>query len=147
MTHNTEEWRYECDCEATRAAYAATERGGAASCDCNGCRNFVAARSQIYPARFLELLEKLGIDPLKDAEAYHNARRGPGRHDYGGWFHFIGQLHGTSNPAVIDFGDGFTASFGRASAPCLTAFRDMSLVQLDFHATAVPWVLDEPEPE
>ena len=141
------QWRYECAREATKAAYAQLERGGAASCDCNGCRNFVAARAHVFPPRFLALLEALGIDPFKDAETYHHARLGPGRHDYGGWFHFVGQLHTTGDFPVVDFGGGFTVSLCRAHAPPLTCLENMPLVQLEFHSDAVPWVLDEPEAE
>jgi hypothetical protein len=97
--------------------------------------------------RFLALLEALGIDPFKDAETYHNARLGPGRHDYGGWFHFVGQLHTTGDFPVVDFGGGFTVSLCRAHAPPLTCLENMPLVQLEFHSDAVPWVLDEPEAE
>jgi hypothetical protein len=50
------------------------------------------ARARAFPAEFLSLLDQLGIDPCKDAEVYRNARLAPGRHDYGGWYHFIGTL-------------------------------------------------------
>lgn len=138
---------FECDLQATRAAYAKVERGGAASCDCNGCRNFVAVRMQVFPQRFVAFLETLGIDPSKDGEIYHNARLAPGRHDYAGWFHFVGDLYVTGDFPVVDFGEGFTAWLCRASAPSLTALQGMPLVQLEFHSEAVPWVLDEAEPE
>jgi hypothetical protein len=141
------QWRFACDQEATRAAYAEISRGGAASCDCNGCRNFVAARKQVFPHEFIAMLDTLGIDPSKEAEAYHNARVAPGRHDYGGWFHFVGVLHVSGDFPVVDFGQGLTAWLRRASAPSLETLRGRPLVELEFHSEAVPWVLNESEPE
>lgn len=76
---------------------------------------------------------------------YHNARFAPGQHDYGGWFHFVGSLDRTGDFAPVDFGDGFTAWLSRRGAPALPALKDLPLVQLEFHATHVPWGLCEPE--
>ena len=87
-----DEWKYRADLDATILAYGRTERGGVDTCDCAGCRNFRAARADCLPPEFIALLGQLGIDPLKDAEVHHNARIAPGRHDYGGWYHFIGTL-------------------------------------------------------
>ena len=102
------QWRYSADRAATEAAYAREPAGAATTCTCVGCRNFVAVRSQIFPPRFVEFLESLGIDPAKkEAEAYHTARLAPGRHHYGGWYHFIGILEITGDFAPVDFGDGF----------------------------------------
>jgi hypothetical protein len=140
-------WRYDCDREATRAAYAKAELGGSVACGCNGCRNFVLARSQAFPAQFVALLESLGIDPYKDGEVYHNARLAPGRHDYGGWFHFVGQLYETGDFPAVDFGGGFTVSVCRTCAPALSTLQNLPTVQIEFHADAVPWMLDEPEAE
>jgi hypothetical protein len=82
--------RYTVDRAATRAAYARQPAGGATTCTCNGCRNFLAARDRIFPSRFVEFLESLGIDPTKEAEAYRTGQLAPGRHHYGGWYHLNG---------------------------------------------------------
>lgn len=141
-----DEWHYTVDRDATIATYARAEDGGADRCDCNGCRNFRLARTRVYPSTFLALLDRLGIDPHKEAEAYHNARLAPGRHDYGGWFHFVGTLDETKEFAKIDLGAGFTTWLCRADAPRLPSFEGQrSLVQLEFHSDAVPWLLEEPE--
>ena len=124
-------WRFECDSEATQVAYSRVSRGGAESCSCNGCRNFVGARNRVFPDAFLELLATLGVGPLKDAEAYHNARLAPGRHDYGGWYHFIGQLTVDGDFGAVDFGNGFTASLCKATAPRLKSLEGLPVVQLD----------------
>jgi len=141
------QWQYECDHDATKAACAKVERGGAVACSCNGCRNFVAARERIFSEAFLSFLETVGIDPLKDAEAYHVARLAPGRHDYGGWFHFVGKLTSTGDFPVVDLGSGLTAWLCQPNAPRLSPLERLPVVQVEFHSDAVPWLLDEPEPE
>jgi len=85
-------WVYTADRDATIEAYSQIERGGADRCDCAWCRNFRKVRPQVFPSEFLALLGVLGIDPNKDAEVYHIARLAPGRHYYGGWYHFVGNF-------------------------------------------------------
>ena len=142
---NFGQWKYSVDRDATIVAYGRAERGGTDTCDCANCRNFRVARAHAFPAEFFALLDQLGIDPLKDAEVYHNARLAPGRHDYGGWYHFIGSLDQTGDFPPVDLGGGFTAYMCRASAPRLPSLDAMPVVQVEFHAEAVPWLLDEPE--
>jgi hypothetical protein len=139
------QWKYTADRDATILAYGRTERGGADTCDCADCRNFRVARAGSFPAGFLALLYKLGIDPRKDAEVYHNARLAPGRHCYGGWYHFVGTLDQTGDCPAVDLGDGFSVWMCHASAPRLPSLEGMQVVQVEFHAEAVPWLLDEPE--
>jgi len=141
------QWRYSVDRAATEAAYAREPAGGAVTCTCVGCRNFVAARNQIFPPRFVEFLESLGIDPAKEADAYHTARMAPGRHHYGGWYHFIGTLESTGDFAPVDFGDGFTSWMRAAVAPRLESFRTAPVVELEFSTDRAPWVLNETELE
>lgn len=137
------QWKYTADRDATILAYGRTERGGADTCNCADCRNFSVARADSFPAEFLALLVELGIDPRKDAEVYHNARLAPGRHCYGGWYHFVGTLDQTGD--WVDLGDGFRVWMCPASAPRLRSLEGMQVVQVEFHAEAVPWLLDEPE--
>ena len=137
--------KYTADRDATILAYGRTERGGADTCNCAGCRNFRLARAESFPTEFLALFDKLGIDPRKDAEVYHNARVAPGRHDYGGWYHFVGTLDQTGDFSPVDLGGGFTVWMCHASAPRLPSLDGMGVVQLEFHAEAVPWRLDESE--
>jgi hypothetical protein len=139
------DWLFTCDRRATVDAYGRAQAGGADSCACNTCRNFVVVRDRVFPPAFLELLCSLGIDPHKDGEVYHNARLAPGRHDYGGWFHFVGSLDRTGDFSVVDLGDGFTVWLTRKAAPALAALKDHPLVELQFHAANVPWGLNEPE--
>jgi hypothetical protein len=138
-------WKYLADRDATVLAYAQTERGGADTCDCAGCRNFRAARADCFPPDFIALLGQLGIDPRKDGEVYHNARIAPGRHDYGGWYHFIGTLDDMGEFPFVELGPDFSVWMCPASAPRLASLEGKPVVQLEFHAGAVPWRLDEPE--
>jgi hypothetical protein len=140
------EWQFTSELDATQAAYARIGAGGADTCDCNTCRDFVAARERAFPPSFLSLLGSLGIDWHKDGEVYHNARLAPGRHDYAGWYHFVGTLDKTGDFAPVKFSDDFTVWLCRRHAPALPGLRELALVELNFHAENVPWVLDEPEP-
>jgi hypothetical protein len=91
-------------------------------------------------------LTTLGVDPLKDGEAYHNARVAPGRHNYGGWYHFIGKLTIDGDFGMVDFGSGFTACLCKATAPRLKTLEGLPVVQIEFQSEAVPWMLSETEP-
>ena len=139
------EWLFTSDLHATQTAYSAIDVGGADRCDCNACRNFIAVRDRTFPPAFVSLLQSLGIDPHKDGEVYHNARLAPGRHDYGGWYHFVGSLERTGDFAPVDFGDGFTVWLSERHAPALRGLEELPLVELNFHAGNVPWGLAEPE--
>ena len=140
------QWTYDVDRDATALAYGRSAKGWADTCDCAPCRNFRAARSKAFPAGFVALLDQLGIDPTKDGEVYHNGRMAPFRHDYGGWFHFIGSLTESGDFPSVRFEEGFTAWMCAASAPRLASLNGSPVVQLEFHAESVPWLLEEPEP-
>ena len=71
-------------------------------------RSFVADDANELSARVQKSTD-LDDRGQKDAEAYHNARLAPGRHDYGGWYHFVGQL-------TVD-GDFAAVTSGRALRP------------------------------
>jgi len=141
------QWRYKVDREATINAYAKADSNHTSRCGCIYCRNFERVRTIIFPQDFRTLIETLGIDYNKEAEAYHNARLATGLHDYGGWFHFVGTLDETGDFAPVDFGSGFTAWMLQAHAPRLSPLKGLSVVELGFHSDAVPWLLDEPEPD
>ena len=117
-------WEFTCDRPATVEAYSRAEAGGSDTCPCNTCRNFAVVREEVFPGVFRSLLESLGIDPRKDAEVYHNARIAPGRHDYGGWFHFIGTLEKDGDFPLVEMAEGFYVWLRRAGAPTLSSLRD-----------------------
>jgi hypothetical protein len=105
----------------------------------------VAARSVVFPAEFLSFLERLGIDPTKDGQVYHNGRLSPGRHHYGGRFHFAGTLDVTGDIPSVRVSEDFEVFLCRKSAPNLAELNGLPLVQVEFAASAVPWLLDESE--
>jgi hypothetical protein len=137
------QWEYSCDRAATAEAYARIDMGGADQCSCAGCRNFLKARNEVFPERFLALLESLGIDSRKDAEIVYYGPSGQGIYFYGGWFHFVGTLDTTGDFAPVPMGEGFETWLCRAHAPRISPLKDLPVVQLEFAARNVPWHLDE----
>jgi hypothetical protein len=95
----------------------------------------------VYPQSFVSFLESVGIDPRKDGEVYHTGEISPGNHHYGGWFHFVGSLAKTGDFPEVEMAPGFRVSLCRRSAPALPALKDLSLVQVEFQAERVRWVL------
>jgi hypothetical protein len=144
------------DREATLAAYALLERGYADICGCEGCRNFAAQRATVYPPDFLALLDRLGIDPLKEGEAVHYGGVPPGLHAYGGWFYFIGSLLTPGERLVEVKGGsfwvpaahkteerGFFYYVGTLTPQPPPSFLGKPVLALEFE-TRLPWVLAEP---
>jgi hypothetical protein len=80
------------DREATAAIYAGLRGGWAEGCLCVGCRNLMAQRDVAYPSEFREVLDRLGIDPNKEAEAVADGPLENGLHHYGGWFFLVGEM-------------------------------------------------------
>jgi hypothetical protein len=154
-------WEIECDQETTRDLFSRVQSGAPETCGCVPCRNFAAAREQLYPVDVIQLLDSLGIPHDREAEVYHTHRIRPRRHGYGGWFHFVGRIVGgldackqigTTKDAPVwgfdlekvsaEFKMGFTQRIGLLKEP----FQGHPIVQIEFQAT-VPWVLTEEEPE
>jgi hypothetical protein len=141
------QWEYTCDSSATEHAYLRAGVGGAESCGCNTCRNFVAVRDKLFPPECVALLHSLGVKHTKDAEVYHLAKVSLGRHQYGGWYHFVGRLEKTGDFPMMEVSPSFKVWMCKDSAPHLKALEGLSRVQLEFVADDVPWVLHEPEPQ
>lgn len=141
-------WLCCCDPEATRQAYTSFEERPAETCGCCYCRNFAAARSQVYPAEVRGLFEEIGIDFTKEAEVYELIRLAPGLRLYGGWFHFVGRIEeetGDGDKRAI-LNETFSISVHDNPVLIPDPFQGVPLLQLDFNAH-VPWVLQEPEPD
>lgn len=150
-------WELEYDPIVTRELFCRLPLGAPEVCGCTPCRNFAAARTQAYPAAATRLFELLGIAMHRESEVYHTHRIAPGKHHYGGWFHFVGTIVSGSDAAKqigataawsfdleevsLGFKLGFTRRIGLLKAP----FKGHPVVQLEFQAE-VPWVLAEPEP-
>jgi hypothetical protein len=143
-------WRLFADREATRQAYTEIRIGGPEECGCCHCRNFAAARNQVYPVEVRRLFEDLGIDFSKEVEVYHTGRRSPGLHHYGGWFHCIGRIEAKGDEVGefdVEAGEGpFHLYFHDKPNLVAASFETLPLLQLEFDAQ-VPWVVHGPEPE
>lgn len=114
---------------------------GADECTCIYCKNFRAQRGSAYPQDFLDLLGRLGIDPLKEWEAFGTdfGRSGPDRHLYGGWFLFCGKIvqESTRDWDERPFSWHFTDSFPKGTLPA-----GMSICAVEF-LTSLRWILPE----
>jgi hypothetical protein len=139
-------WQYRVDEARTAESYARASQGDAERCGCSFCRNFIAARDVALPREFWEFLVRLGIDPLKDGEVYHEGRLAPGNHCYGGWYHFVGELTETGDFPPVKYPNGFIAYMCRKSAPHLVSLDGLPVVQIEFRAQNVPWVISDEEP-
>lgn len=140
------DWIFDCDVEATRKAYDEIDFGGAEVCDCYLCRNFLAARPDVFPTKFLDLFVRLGIDHRKEAESYHINRLAPGLHLYGAWYHFIGQIvQQPDSPAKLS--ENVTIDFMTKRDLAAESFANQPLVQVEI-TLKVSWTLaQEEEPD
>ena len=139
------EWIFDCDVEATRKAHDGIDYGGAEACDCHLCQNFLAARPDVFPAEFLDLFVRLGIDHRKEAESYHIVGLAPGLHLYGAWYHFIGQI--VQQPdAPAKLSENLTIDFLTNRDLAAESFANQPLVQVEI-TLEVSWTLTEEEPD
>ncbi len=140
-------WQIEFDRQATANAYTQIDSGGAETCVCDPCRNWAASRDQILSSEFREFLERLGISPDREVEAYHNCRLESGLHSYGGWYHFVGNVVSgeQEGAAPVRFG-AFVVFFRSRPVMLHTAFAGHPVVQLEF-AAEVPWLSNITESE
>lgn len=152
-------WTLSFDHEATRGACAQIRSGGSEECLCLPCKNFAAARQQVYPRGFQDFFTRVGIDLAKEAEVCHVCRLRPGIHLYNGLFHFVGRVEEGDDawqpvepgsevrtPAFEKLGDGFSFGLSRSVGVLADSFAGGQAAQVEFMAE-VPWVLEEPEPE
>lgn len=132
------------DHDATTVVYRSITRGGASECSCSGCDNFACIRTQAYPPEFIRILSVLGIDPLKEDEAFEYGRDDQGLHIYGGWFHFVGEVVQLGQRVDLD---GFQFWFDPfEQVPQNDLFEPGPVSAIEF-LTHLPWVSDQPEPD
>ena len=146
-------WLLECDPDATRRALTEVPAGAPEACGCLHCRNFAAARDDVYGPDLRILLTQLGVPADREAEVYDC---GPaerfGYRRAGGWFHFVGRIvrdplideAPPARPFVL-LGPELQVYFVAGGALVPDALAGHSVVQLEFE-TEVPWVLAEPVP-
>ena len=129
------------DRELTRQAYSLIKRGGADECGCSYCRNFSVQRSTVYPASFLSILDRLGIDPDKEDEVYELGPAG-GLLLYGGWLFFAGELVKAGERRKNESGSEFQNHFTDARMlPKPSVDFGEHVLAVDF-LTKLPWIID-----
>ena len=133
------------DREATAAKYSAMEQGFVQACGCVFCRNFAVQRDVAYPPSFRAVVEQLGIDLNKEADAFEFAPVDDGCHLYGGGFVFAGELvtSGERNATAAD--SHYFEYFFTTAGPTPDAFSEGARLRVEF-TTHVKWVLAE-DPE
>jgi hypothetical protein len=136
------DWVFDCDVESTRWAYQSHTAGGLETCECAGCKNFLAQRDSVFPSELMKFFAEVGVNYKRDAEIYHITRLESGLHQYGGWFHFVGYIvKQPIGPANLDH---FTVDFVPDRALAAKAFENQPLVQVEITAE-IPWALSEKE--
>ena len=140
------------DHDATAAVYRTAEQGDRERCGCIFCRNFAAQRSLAYPPSFRALLERLGVDPNKEGEAFEYGPVSDGCHLYGGWFYLVGEMvtAGERNNSVTHAQNGNSDGpdahqfefFFTTSHPRAEAFGGGPVLAIEF-TTHLKWVLAE----
>ncbi len=143
----------DCNPERTREFYA---RDSGVVCDCAGCRNFVAAISQL-PEELRAFLEQFGIDPAKPAEMSAVCTTDAGQIFYDGFYHLCGEIKEGKEPFIqtgpksFKLDERYLLPVGEDS---LWLGQKHALVDPDFPRPVVqmnvdfnlPWVLDEENP-
>jgi hypothetical protein len=131
------------DREATLDLYRQTITiPGTVSCSCISCKNFTAQRGKAFSQEFVQLLMTLGIDPLKEWEAFdYDFGEDRSGHLYGGWFLFVGGLvqgmdgRPESNQEPLAY--WFTGSFPTGTLPIGPKYCAVEFL------ARIPWVLPE----
>lgn len=149
-------WVLHVDPERTRESYSQIATGGAEECGCEPCENFAAARGSVYPPEVLELFERLGVNPMLEAEVMHLCRLPNGLHQYAGWLHLVGQIAeggecwreagpDSRTQDLEPVAESFQLGFSSDRAVANDAFDALPVVAVEFNAE-VPWVAETEEP-
>ena len=130
----------EVDPERTERTYREIQKGGAESCSCSGCKNYLAALPESLPKEVILFFSKAGIDPKKDAEVYEQGEVSPGIRSYGGEYYLWGAI--TSEPKREQvLNNNFRFAFMKPSPLAQKQFRSEGALCFYFHAE-LPWVLE-----
>ena len=134
------DWLLDVDVVATQAAYSTIARGDPETCGCLYCRNFAAAREIAYPETVQSFYKQLGISPDREAETYEAGSVEDGRHHYGGWHHFIGQIVRSAS-STVEIAPCFSVWFQKSKSCAEPVFHDVpDVVQVEFF-TLLPWLI------
>jgi hypothetical protein len=135
------------DREQTLEAYKRIDQSWADECKCVLCRNFIAQRETAFPASFLVLLNRLGIDSSKEGEVFGCYPMPSGNRRYDGWFFFSGTLLEVGERRVSRDGvDYFVIGPGRMPSPHPRDAFGANPLALDF-TLEIPWILLNENPD
>lgn len=134
-------WLMSVDADRTRTTYASITAGGAERCGCAGCRNFRAVVLNSFPADVLAFFERMGIDPLKDAEVYELGETDANLHAYGGEYYFWGTLESQPTREVECY-PHFRVAVTSPSPLAQREFREDGALCFIFDAH-LPWTLSK----
>lgn len=147
----------DCNVDATIAAFRAYTPDLPWTCDCNGCRNYRAARDLIYTDPVLRFFSQFGIDTTKPAEIYECGQIGEIFH-CACWFHFVGTIVDLNHQVfdilpsrlipvftrdAVDISESVRVDFNnkRHLLPDAVKSQPVVLLECEFK---IPWLLPEP---
>ena len=134
------------DRERTSKAYLSIAQGDAERCGCASCLNFAAQRNSAYPESFRSLLDRLGIDPNREGEAYECGPEGD-LFLYGGWFYCAGEITVVGERLTEDPVTGFRYWFTDARRlPKPPVDFGENVIAVEF-TTRIPWIISPRPPE
>ena len=154
MHFQTEIYELQIDAERTAQFYRETALN---TCDCDGCRNFVLAATQL-PDHVASFLRQFGIDPAKPAEISAVYAPSDNTVFYNGFYHICGTIEKGTN-AYIQVGEKsfkldpqYTIELDRENLVFFSP--DVHLLEDNFPTPAfqmeccftLPWLLSEPNP-
>ncbi|QOG04251.1 hypothetical protein [Flavobacterium sp. MDT1-60] len=146
------DWRFEVDKTLTLETYSSVNGGGADSCPCSDCKNYIQNRENVFPEEVKTLFLNLGVDYNKEVEICSLQILPNGLHHIAGWFHFKGKIIDGKNCKkdieneafhieLTSIGNNFSIGFCEQSS--LTFFKNKNgLIQVEFEAH-IPWVINK----
>ncbi|MEW5822226.1 MAG: hypothetical protein AB1782_18675 [Cyanobacteriota bacterium] len=131
-------WKIKVDIKKTLEVYKSIS---VINCECIYCQNYLQA-CDLYEPEIKKLFDNLGVDVKKSPEIYTMNQGEDGRHFYGGWYHFIGEIIDGEKElkSYQTFSKDFQIAFTETIYMKNDQFTD-PIVQLEF-VGYLPWVLD-----
>ncbi len=145
-------WKFGVDKALTIGNYSNIIAGGAESCLCSDCKNYIQNRENVFPEEVKTLFLNLGVDYNKEVEILSYQILPNGFHHIAGWFHFKGKIingkdckkdieNGSFQIELTHIDNNF--SIGFCEQDSLTFFKNKDgLIQIEFE-TYIPWVIDK----
>lgn len=123
-------YELEFDRDATAVCYARVQVPGPEECGCAYCRNWVAAREQVLPTEFRNMLMQFGIPHNGEIEVWEaTGKTQP--HFYGGWYFVVGRILGGEPRHTFDLG-AFQVYFAEKQSYAVAEFAGHPICELHF---------------